>query len=223
MSTWQDTTTPCPRCANAVAVRVADSVHISRVPHVREQILARTFHSFTCAACAETFTVAKRFVYTDLDRDEWLLVALASDEASWPTWESQLQKDLTAAFDHGSPLVHRFARRMRARVVFGYESLREKLVIWDAGIEDAVIECIKVRAIAQDPTLAGSQLTVDRISDAGAIDLIARSGATVRELAVPASWLGDADRDHASLVARFAELFSSGYVSLRRYARATIP
>src|SRR5512143_333117 len=60
MSTWQDTTAPCPRCANAVAVRVADSVHISRVPHVREQILARTFHLFTCAACAATFSVAKR-------------------------------------------------------------------------------------------------------------------------------------------------------------------
>jgi hypothetical protein len=227
MSTWQHVTVRCPRCASDVSVRVADGVHITRVPHVREQILARTFHTFTCASCSSMFPVTKRLVYTDFDRDHWILVGLAGDEATWPASEAQLNKDITMAFDHGSPLVHWIANRIRSRVVFGYEALREKLVIWDAGIEDGVIECMKLRAIATDPTLgaAGSQLVVDRIGDDGSIHFIWReraAAAFVRELAVPASWLAETDRDHASLVARFAELFGSGYVSFRRLARGRI-
>ena len=35
MSTWVDTSVTCPACAAAVSVRVATSVHITRVPEVR--------------------------------------------------------------------------------------------------------------------------------------------------------------------------------------------
>jgi hypothetical protein len=227
MSTWQNVTVQCPRCAGDVAVRVAEGVHITRVPHVREQILAGTFHTFTCTKCSTTFPVAKRFVYTDFDRDHWILVALAGDESSWPAWEGQLRKDIKTAFDHGSPLVHRIAARIRSRVVFGYEALREKLVVWDAGIEDAIIECIKVRVIAEDPTLGapGSRLIADRIEPDGPIHLAWSAepkGPFTREVVTPATWGTDTDRDHASLMARFPELFGSGYVSFRRIARATI-
>ena len=226
MSTWQELTITCPRCAAQIRTRVAEGVHITRVAHVREEIVARRFHGFACGACRETIRVQKSFVYTDFGRKHWVLVALAAEVAAWPAWEAQLRGDVAHAFDRGSPLVHEIARGFQVRVVFGYEELREKLVVWDAGLDDALVECVKVRALAEDPGLAapGSRLLVHRVDpdDRCHAHWYARAAdpRPARALALPAEWTAAAVRDRASLATRFAELFGGGFVSVNRFAPA---
>ena len=228
MSTWQDTTVQCPRCATELHTRIALGVHITRVPHVRQQILDRTFHTLTCNSCNASLAIAQPFVYTDFGRNHWLLVRVIGDEPDWREWEAQLEQDLARAFEHGSPLAHELGKQLLARVVFGYEALREKLVVWDAGLEDAIVECIKVRAISADPTLAatGSALVVDQIDDDDTIHFAwfanAADPAPERLIDVPPTWVRDTDRDHASLEARFAELFGARFVSVRRLTSARL-
>ena len=104
--------------------------------------------------------------------------------------------------------------------MFGLEELREELVIWDAAIDDALVECMKVRAYASDPALAapGSHLIVDVVRDDEVIVCTwfpATPGPT-QLVELPAPWLHDALRDRASLEARFPELFRGGFVSVDR-------
>ena len=228
MSTWVETAVVCPRCARENRLRIARGVHVTRVPHVRDEVLARCFQQRACAGCAAMLAVHAPFVYTDFDRRHWLLVALVSDAGEWPVWEHQQRDDLARAFDHGSPLAHALGERMLARVVFGVEELREKLVLWSAGLEDALVECIKVRAFAEDFALAapGSRLLIDRIGDDDALHAwwFARAGDRdpARTIELPNTWLREAERDRASLRARFSELWNAGFVSERRLRSARI-
>lgn len=82
-----------------------------------------------------------------------------------------------AIFDRafiGSPLAAPLREGFKVRLVFGVEELREKLVIWRAGFDDSLIECVKLELVKAEPALAlASRLLVDAIDDSGAdIDVI---------------------------------------------------
>jgi CpXC motif protein len=228
MSTWVATTVTCPRCAHRQPARIAEGVHITRVPRVRDEVLARRFQMLACAQCAAGLVVDEPFVYTDFARHQWLLVAPRRALAEWPAWETRLRTDLARAFEHGSPIASELGAHMLARVVFGFEALREKLVIWAAGIEDAQIECIKLRAIASELALAapGSRLFVDAVGGDASLRIhwfAANTDlAAVRRLDLPASWVQDTERDRERLRGRFPELWSGGFVDAYRLMSATM-
>ena len=218
MSTWADRDVPCPACKKPVRARIARGVHVNRVPHVRDQVLDRTFHRFTCA-CGETFTVDTSFEYTDLERKQLLFVAAESRRAEWPALEDELVQLVVRVRDFGSPLVHWITEGLTTRVVFGLEELREKLVLWQYGFDDGLIECIKVRAWANDVTLAeaGARLVVDSVTDEDGLvcNWLPREG-KARRVELPSEWVRDAHRDRESLAQRLPELFKGGFVSISR-------
>jgi hypothetical protein len=229
VTTWEHHTLPCPRCGAELAARLATGVHVARLPAIRDDILARRFHRAACAACGATTEIRRPFVYTDFGRRHWILAATADDLARWPAWEARLRRDVSHAFDHGSPLAHGLADQLQARVVFGHDELREKLVVWDAGLDDALVECLKLRALASDPSLAApaSRLLVDRAAPDDTLELTwfahAADPIPARRFATPPGWLRDTDRDRASLAARFPELFAGGFVSVARLLHPANP
>ncbi|MBA3460076.1 MAG: hypothetical protein H0T46_08960 [Deltaproteobacteria bacterium] len=221
MSTWSDRTIACPRCSASVRARIALGAHIGRVPEVRDAVLARTFHRFPCAACGMSIQVHARFEYTDIERRQLVLVGLPPEVRTWQELETTLNTTIDRALEHGSPLVAPFVREVKRRVVFGVEELREKLVVWDAGLDDGLVECIKVRAYASDPTLAapGSRLHVDAVSEGDVLRckwFPSPDAAPDKVLELPDHWVADAVRDRESLEARFPELFRGGFVSVDR-------
>jgi hypothetical protein len=217
---WETRSVPCPRCGIAATVRIADGVHVARDPELREQVLARDLHRFTCSGCGESTEIDTSFVYTDFSRRHWILIAALDELASWRELETRLAGEVRRTFDHGSPHAHALAGGLRVRLAFGLVELREKLIVWDAGLDDALVECVKVRAIASDPQLAapGSRLLVEDVS-ADALTLAWFDGGdarATRRFVTPPSWLADTDRDRSSLAARFPELFRSGFISVAR-------
>jgi len=211
----------CPECGAALEPRLVDAIDPARRPELRDDLLARRFHRLICATCRAALELEHPVVYMDLARRQWLYAGVERDRAAWPALEARLDRDVGLSLSRHSPLVHAAGDGLRSRVVFGYEELREKLVIWDAGADDALIECVKVRAIAVDPELGlpRSQLVVDRIDRDDRIALLwfaPGAAAPARALTAPPDWLGDADRDRGSLMRRFPELFRGGYVSFRR-------
>lgn len=215
MSTWSQREVACPTCAASVRVKVALGAHVGRAPQVRDQVLARTFHRFVCPA-GHTITVHSTFEYMDIERRQLLLVGGVDDRARWPAYEARVDTTVDRVLHLGSPLTEPLVRELRSRVVFGLEELREKIVIWDAAIDDGLVECIKVRAYASDPALAapGTRLVVDHVRDDDVLVCTWHPSGAVLEF--PVHWLHDALRDRASLEARFPELFRGGYVSVDR-------
>src|ERR1041385_8123724 len=128
----------CPGCGAELTARVADGVHVDRNPALRDDILGRRLHRVVCPACRATTEVRRPFVYTDFGRRHFIQVAMPDELPRWDAWEAQLHRDVSRAFDRGSPHAHGLAEGLACRVVFGLEELRDKLVVWDAGLDDAL-------------------------------------------------------------------------------------
>jgi hypothetical protein len=217
VSTWADRELDCPACHAKVKARIALGVHVNRMPQVRDDVLARRFHRFACG-CGETIAVDTSFEYTDIERKQLVLVSTNSMRAEWPALERELAAIVHRVRDLGSPLVHWIVEGLRARVVFGVDELREKLLLWQVGLDDALIECIKVRAWTADLTLAapGSRLLVDEVADDDTLRCRWLGDGGARRVDLPAEWIRDAQRDRESLATRFPELFDGGFVSIAK-------
>lgn len=217
MSTWFAEAVTCPSCHVDQSAKLARGVHASRAPEVREQLFARTFHRITCRACAVRFVAKRPLVYTDIDRRHWLQVALADERPRWPEFEPATVEIFEGAFV-GSPLAAGLRDGFKVRLVFGVEELREKLVIWAAGFDDAVIECAKLRLFTAEPGLASShRLLVDSLDDASAALLaFDANDQPVRTVHIPIAAIDAAHDDEARLRRYLPELFGGGFVSWHR-------
>jgi hypothetical protein len=227
MTIWCERVIRCPRCGIAQVAQVARGANAGRDPHLRDDVLGRRLHRVVCS-CGLEIRVEATFEYLDIERRQLLLVGRADSREAWPDLEARLRTIVRGALEQGSPLLQPFVRDVQSRVVLGAEALREKLVVWEAALDDALVECIKLRAFAADPSLAapGSRLIVDAV---GADDALAcwwspRADAPpARRLELPARWVRDASRDRGSLEARFSELFGGGFVDVRRFLSLTPP
>lgn len=211
MSTWFPEPVRCPHCDHEQEARLAHGVHAVRAPEVRDQIFARTFHAITCAACGRTFVAQRPLVYTDTERKHWIHVALVEQRARWPELEDQTEEVFERAFT-GSPLAREIAERMKVRLVFGLDELREKLVIWQSNLDDRAVECLKFELIRRDPALAHAHLVVDAVAADRTLTVRVDRD---RALSVEGALVERFD-DDARLPARFPELFGGHYVSVKR-------
>jgi len=211
MSTWFEEQVTCPHCNTEQTARLAHGVHVTRAPEIRDQLFARTFHAVTCRFCAKVFVAQRPLLYTDIDRRHWIQVALEIERPRWPELEKATDAIYERAFT-GSPLARELSERMKIRLVFGLEELREKLVIWNANLSDAAMECLKIDLVRREPALAHSRLIVDRVAPDHAM-LIRVDGA--RTIAVDAATVEQFDDDRR-LETRFPELFGGRYVAFGR-------
>jgi hypothetical protein len=211
MSTWFPEEVTCPACSKTFTARLAKGVHATRAPEVRDMMFARTFHHVTCPHCSGAFTVQRPLVYTDMDRKQWIQVALPVEKPLWPEMEGVADEVFDRAFT-GSPLAEGMRLRFKRRLVFGLEDLREKLVIWRDSLDDAVVECLKIHAISRDPELyRATSIVVDEVV-AGALRIVIDGD---RKIELPAE-LVEQFHDDARLPGRFPELFGGRFVSYQR-------
>jgi hypothetical protein len=174
MSTWHDREIQCPCCATRIVVKVASGLHITRLPHVRDAIIQGELHRFDCASCKRRVEVRQPLIYTDFDRGHWFEVRPAEDIARWQALAPSCTAMFERAIGRGAPILRERMTTFCVRLVFGYDELREKIVLADAGHDDVAVECLKLLAIRHDPSIfgftdrllvrnvEGERLTVDR-------------------------------------------------------------
>jgi hypothetical protein len=127
---------------------VADSVNIDRTPRVREQILAGEFHRIPDRETGGRISVEKTFFYTDFSRGQFFLVLPRWDRHKWQEATFELRGMLRHLPESLAP-----KDRRSVRVVFGLAELREKLLAFDAGIDDGLVEAVKAVLLAEHPFL----------------------------------------------------------------------
>ena len=142
MSTFYGHDLTCPACGHVFRVELVRGIHITRLPWARAQILEGTFQAFRCPPCNEPITVSGSIVYTDFQRHHYVAV----ESAARVTWQAAVLRHRSAfadSFECGPPIAQEMGRRFTRRVVFGLPGLREKLLLWDAGLDDVVVEAVK--------------------------------------------------------------------------------
>lgn len=152
MSTFASVPLPCPSCGHTSTVRLAESANAARHPPFRAQVLAGTFMRFVCEQCHEATVVERELLYTDLPRGQAIGVFPSERrgdggamERGFDTMVDQLALEPGLA---GRTLPMR-------RIVFGYAELREKLICADAGLDDRVVEALKLVLLARTTWVSG--------------------------------------------------------------------
>ena len=142
MSTFYPCELSCVSCSHRFTVEVVRGIHITRLPRARQQIIDGTFQVFACPACDHRMVAEGPTVYTDFQRHQYVAVE-SSSSTTWQTAELRHQTIFFNSFDCGPAIAREMGRRFSRRVVFGLEGLREKLLLWDAGLDDFIVEAVK--------------------------------------------------------------------------------
>lgn len=206
MSTFTHRTRACRECGKDNEHTVAVSLNGDRMPELREQILAGTFQRFRCSECGATMHVEDAMVYLDFQRKEWMTCFPSARETEWHRLELEPLEDWKEAMvTHAAPIARAMSAGFKIRAVFGFDALREKLLCFEHGLEDSLLEALKfdlvrgLPGIPFEPTRRVRLYAVDDDALWFGVSGTARTFSTPRELLTeyvmePLEWLSLTER-----------------------------
>lgn len=192
---------PCT-CGAVIAALVAQSLNAGRHPHLRDLILKRQLHVYSCGLCGRRLTVEQEMGYFDFQRRQLIGVfpraarsrERACGEIVMRLYERSLVQD-------APEFIRACAQDFLVRVCFGYEELREKLILDEAGLSDLAIEALKADLLMADPRFAALNaltLRLDAVEEDGRLRMLAE-GADGSLLPDPMVWVERSRYDAAGL------------------------
>jgi hypothetical protein len=177
MSSFTVVTVNCPHCQRDFETGAADSLNVTRMPWAREQILSGLFHEATCTHCGRQANLDRAFLFTDMGRGHFIMVHNTLDIETWRPLEDAADALFSESLSQSPSFTSR-PLSYSLRVVFGLPALADKLRVWDAGLDDAVVEVLKLELFASVPALRARGdllLNVVAVNDsAGHIEIEAR-------------------------------------------------
>ncbi len=147
----------CPECGAISTATLWQSVNVTLNPELKEQVFSRELFEHTCPQCGETTHLFYPLLYHDQDRHLliWMLPPDERGEVSLDPLSMNAQAKIFPTY--------------RLRLVASLNALLEKIMIFDAGLDDRAVELLKEllwQDGAADPTFPRelfffSQVVVD--------------------------------------------------------------
>jgi len=222
MSLFQPETVACPACGAPVEFAVVYSINADRRPDLRDGILDGTFQEEICDKCDKAFRLEPELTYLDVARKQWLLVQPAGKLADWPELEERAKSSFDKSYGpHQAPAVQALGRTMQARVTFGWAAFREKLLAVERGLDDVVLELVKlaiIRGLDDSPLADDTEL---RLVDLEGDDLVlawikSADESAVEVLTAPRALYDEIAADTGSWKALRDQLLQGAFVDLQR-------
>ncbi|MEJ7597636.1 MAG: CpXC domain-containing protein [Kofleriaceae bacterium] len=139
-------------CGAPLELFLADSLNAGRHPHLKQAVLDRALHVFRCDVCSEVLVIEKDMLFFDFERKQFFCVYPRQERAHEAACSQHVKRAYELWLGERAPgFIAALGKQFLVRVCFGYEELREKLVIDDAGLSDLVIEALKIDLLVSDP------------------------------------------------------------------------
>lgn len=119
----------CTRCGNQSVVKIYSSINVSREPEMKEMVMSGAAFSWSCPHCGTLNLLKYQTLYHDPEQK--LMVLLTDQDAA-------LDGAVRNMFAQDETL-----KAYAARIVSEPGELIEKVKIFDAGLDDMVIELCK--------------------------------------------------------------------------------
>lgn len=226
MSIWVYTNIECTGCGHTFSDKTVDGLNLTRNPWIRQSILDGTLNTWRCPACERLLMLERPFSYTDLQRKQLMLVGPRHHQPRWRQAERDIE-DLFHIYVANEPSRTLFSAQeladFRVRAVFGYAALREKLLLWDQGLDDALIEVLKMTLLRDRPELAARNFqeivvdTIDRDDELLRLFLVRPGGTEPLVVDYDLQILDELESRRYDLEASWPELFEHAFVDFRRY------
>lgn len=121
----------CQACGNEQPFTIWASLNSTLDPEAKKRLVKGELHSFTCASCGDVARLEYNLLYHDMER-HWMIWLLPSGD--WPGSGPSLSLSNLLPIGEDYHL----------RVVRSFNELLEKIYIVDAGMDDLLIEVIKL-------------------------------------------------------------------------------
>ena len=127
----------CPECGHEQEIHVIPSVNVTLDPEMREKVLSGEIFLFTCEKCGFSGFAGYPFIYEDKETAGGFLIYL---EPECPDREVGVDGDVA-----DQVLLH----TMTMRLVTTVNELKEKIFVFEAGLDDRVLELFKMLALSK--------------------------------------------------------------------------
>ncbi len=162
MSLFHPVNLVCPACEAPVVMMAVGSVNADRRPDLREDILSDRFQDIECEACKESFRLQPQFNYLDVGRGQWIAAMQSAKMQDHLEVEDEAETLFSASYGAGAPsAAQEVGNGLKVRVTFGWPAVREKLLIQEHGLDDVIIEMMKMhilRSVESVPLAQGIEL-----------------------------------------------------------------
>lgn len=139
MSKHYETTINCPKCGQSSAFRIWESINTVINPEMKEKVKDRSAFLFTCPHCGEQNYVNYGFLYHQME-DTIMIAYSTSDEN-----EEEMYHLFTYEQDDIFSFGNIFLKgKYLLRIVRSLNALREKIYIFDDGLDDRIVEIYKL-------------------------------------------------------------------------------
>lgn len=220
MSTFNPIEVACPACNAKQMVTVPESANVQRQPDWRDKVLQGTFMRSSCERCGEPFVIERELLYTDLDAGVFIGVFPEQRRDQRASCVQAVEQAFHQAVGNEAPAAVRAGmRHVQPRVCFGYTELREKVLCFHAGLDDRMVEALKLALI---PGLVTDQaefqgLVLVAVEDDGSLIFIERPNGTIvqepRFVRVQRPAYDELKSDRARIETLLPPLFADAYVN----------
>ncbi|MGH9551129.1 MAG: CpXC domain-containing protein [Terriglobales bacterium] len=122
----------CPHCGKMTQNKIWGTVNVGINPELREEVLTGRVRRTTCPFCSSEFNVEWHFLYHD-PKGKFMI-------SYHPTKDGRSAPIPTVGLD----LVEGVLSNYKLRLVTSWNELREKIGIFESGLDDYPIETIKL-------------------------------------------------------------------------------
>lgn len=127
----------CPHCSSEETVTIWDIVEATDDPDLRDRLLEKRLQVLDCSNCGRHYILDTPLLYRDARRGFSLYVHSALSALT----HTRSMQDQVALLDLDIPSG---AEEDRLRICGSYNELLEKIHIFEAGLDDRMIECYKI-------------------------------------------------------------------------------
>jgi hypothetical protein len=160
MSISRTRAVPCPVCRREARIAAVSSVDADRRPDLRDAILDGSLQRQICPDCGTSFRRPPDLCYIDRTREQWIAAFQRERMGQW----RQLEVHAASLLEKTCGPAGRGA--LSARITFGWEALREKLLLAKLGLQDVTLELCKLDLTGAVPPAqlpAGTELRLLRV------------------------------------------------------------
>lgn len=153
----EDDSVICPECGHEQDIKICPAVNVTTDPDMRAKVLSGELFLFKCDKCGFEGLAGFPFIYEDKQTNGGFLIYME------PGCEDRVVG--IEMPDIADQIVY---RDVPMRLVTEINSLKEKIFIFEAGLDDRVMELFKLLAITKlegDPSQKPDELRFSKIED----------------------------------------------------------
>lgn len=134
----------CPSCQSLQEMTLWQSITASDSPDLKEDLLKGKINIFRCSSCGQTALVPTPLLYHDENKKLMISFSPCSDEVSRAALFESVKKTSKESGELKK------LEDYNLRFISGYNDFLEKVLIFDNGLHDKVIELLKLLVLMQD-------------------------------------------------------------------------